>query len=254
MKTKTIFYPLALLAFLVIGSSFSNSENINNEVEPKIENESFAKYLSHFEKVSLPFGIKIEPEVNPHDFASQHLSTINRKREKIAEAWNYTSTEMRFRLSRMGPPVIIPIARFYLDGDKIATVIRKQLEMHIPNNYEYKMVVYDLKGNILSKNEKLNNRNPAGLTLASTNTRSTQSFTISESGIISIKSFKKIWEKDLKENGVRNNSVKEYLFTGLEAHQIKNDGSILEVNSNLMNTRASIDQISRKNKSDKSNL
>jgi hypothetical protein len=256
MKTKNIFYPIALFAFLIIGSSFSNSENINNRVEPKIENESFAKYLSHFEKVSLPFEMGLdETDVMIHygvgikDLKRLGVSKKEAKKigfkieedQKVDEVWGYHPTVLFSR--RSGPPIIIPIARFYVDEDKIATVIRKQQDNFARGFHEYKLVMYDLKGNVLTEPKTRSgiNIDSQSITIVSGSPQKAESFYIDKNGIIKTDSYKKVWEKDVSKSGYKGNSVKEYDYTHSLAYEINKDGSIVEINPYLINTRACID-------------
>ena len=228
MKTKNILSALALVTYLLIGSSFVNSKNVNIVAEPKIEDEPFAKYLSYFERTSLPYEANIE-KINYYQSLSPLLHK-NRSKVKIIKGKensrflpeNYTKY-----FSRMGTPVITPLDRFYVDEQIIAVVYKSEMPF-FSKTYALKMMFYDLNGNILPMRTKDQHSRNDSFPLSTNHQKQAESFSIDKNGIVTINSFEKIWEKDVTKVGYSNeNKISEYVAKGTRVYKI-NKKCILE--------------------------
>ncbi len=243
MKFKSIFLFVSIFSLAIFGTAFVSPEKITSPetkvAEPEVGNLSFAKFLSNFEKTSLPFQIDV---ADFHKYKNLKALPRQTRKKKGKKGMSYNISKYMPELngkafSRMGPPKIMPVARFYLDDKNIAVVYKTERSFFSKHNFGFNMMVYDLKGNIV----KSEYRRDGSFNLAYNNLEETETFSIDENGAIWKNIYKNIWDKDVEKEGYENNEIKEYELMSSTAFQIKKDGSVVEAKEYLTDTRASLD-------------
>lgn len=233
------FFALLGVVFMSFALKKETAEVVK-PVEIKIEKKSFAEFLSHFEKVDLPFAYEVKDMgyegVRPKKKvikASQEKGTVGLGH---SFAYDFVPEFKWTSFGRMGPPTLVPIARFYPNEKMVAIVYTTRSRFDGGLHKNIRMVCYDLKGNILGHDEedywKFND-----LGLASVD--ETKTFRIDENRYIWRNNYANIWKEEVKMSGVRGNEIEEFYLTGTEVFKINEDGQMEKLTEYPSTTRAS---------------
>ena len=172
---------------------------------------------------------------------------------RVAKQYRKFIPELETRFSRMGPPMVEPLAKIELSNDIVGVLYACYHFNRYFGDNTYRLMLYDRQGNpvdhreenLVKEQEKesfFSNRRLEGFLLAHHNSNETQIFTFGEGGEIAIKRFENIWAKDREEYGIIDNEVVGYTPTTQEVFQLTRAGKIIrKANSGIDKTaRASI--------------
>lgn len=254
MKIKNYLLASSLVFLAVCSSAFivpvtkSSEGGIQQDLEliQKIEKPDFVKFLSHFEKTATPFGAGL-------DQLKQYEAAINTEEEQRGkrqsrdryESFRNYIPEWHFGMySRMGPPSVEPLARFYPSEDLVAVTYLTFRPFEFTQNLQVNLAIYDLQGNciVTTTEESPKIVEYTSFPLGGTYTDITQTFTINEEGYIWKNSYKNIWKEDLADQGVLDNKIIDYELTSTEVFQFAPDGKISLVKEYPIASRASLGQ------------
>ena len=141
MKIKNLFVFASLILLVTLFSAFRPAVETTTETN---KGESFTEFLSHFEKVELPYEITFDDFENYKQFKSADKSKKGKKQykkskmksSKIGKTYTdkngFIHSPIRFtkyipeisrgRFSRRGPPRMYPVARFYPNEKMVAVI------------------------------------------------------------------------------------------------------------------------------------
>lgn len=220
MKIKLLFLIPFLFGVILISSGFifyniPDKPKVNHAksvIAESIEKISFAKFLSHFDKIELPFERDLETmQYDLKELKIQKRKNYNNKKSlnniPDLRRTNYIPELSTNIISRMGPPQIIPVGRFYPNENSVA-VIYTSRQSFAYSYVDITMVVYDLSGNIIfpAKDEK-DLYHYSGFSLAHSNPKSIYTCQIDPSGKITRKKYENKWKKDYREHGFDKNEI-----------------------------------------------
>jgi hypothetical protein len=114
------------------------------------------------------------------------------------------------KFSRMGPPVLNPVARFYPNNQMVAVVYKSQGPFASEIFASYSLIYYDLKGNILPKKQGDLKKWSRGFTLAYSEIENSMTCTIDASGNISQTEYKNVWKKEVEKHGFEGNKLVDF--------------------------------------------
>ena len=243
MKIKNCIVCMSMISMAFLSTAFIAPQPSNH---PESENggQNFAEFLSHFEKTTLPFRL----ELNKVDQYQTLKSELKQKRTKPAKrkVVNNPLAGTRFipevangRFSRMGPPQVEPVARFYPNEKMIAVIYG--LKQRIGNHYNksFAMMVYDLKGNIIApKQDEVHWKR--SFNLGHTSTDRTISCFIDAQGHIWKNTYENVWEKDIKINGLNNNVIVDFKLVNTDVFKLKKNGIFEQLKNVPSDGRASL--------------
>lgn len=236
MNIKNIAYLLGVISFALFASSFSSysiDESGTDDLLTKTVNKDFAEFLSKFEKTELPYAIPLEKltsytDIKPFAPEYKNILKTSEKTESKTSFSQFLPGLGSGKFSRMSPPKYIPISRFYVRDKVIAVVFKTKSIFSLDDFCGYSMMLYDLKGNILSEETQRNYRSRA-MYIGGHQPYSSMSFSIDTNGILTTRSFVPTWEKDVKEFGYVNNVVSEFTLSKISSYKIEKNGVIKEV-------------------------
>lgn len=260
MKIKNLVVLAILASVGILNSAFVNPDvEVGGEI-------SFTKFLSYFEKTELPFEINLEDLDKYENF--KHASKIEQPvrkltkaeskklidekiaHQKMIRAINQTDfiPEISYgRFGRMGPPEVQPVARFYPNEKSVAVVYTTTPRFGRGINENYRMVIYDLKGNTIFPLEKGKSKKKKkifsvirnGFELGHSTAQNSITFKIDKKGRIWKTTFENVWKNDLKEIPLDNNELVSFNVKDTEVFQI-GDFGISKLKSIPTSARASI--------------
>jgi hypothetical protein len=227
-----IIKQLPLLGILVFSlCSFVVSKNHNHE---NYKND-FAAFLSHFNKVDKP---------NALDLASLDLAFKNNTftKEKIlidnVLIEKFIFGRPRFKISRMGPPEIYPVARYYPTEEHVAVVYVSKMRFgNAPLSYIVKM--FDLNGQpIQVKNTKGVLNKFGSMPIASKGYHNATTFEMKDDGTYCLKDFEPEWKLDVGKFGVYDNEVISYHLKDTRFYKVNPKGQIQHLSIPAVKDRA----------------
>ncbi|MFT5168898.1 MAG: hypothetical protein ACI8P3_004143 [Saprospiraceae bacterium] len=228
MKLKNLLSIGLIIPILIISPGFVNP-NLETLAKPQVEDWSFAEFLSHFEKVDNSFAIGL------NDLQKYESLKITKKIAKTKKSKDQLSkmTFMKYipalessMFSRMGPPEIIPIVRFYPNEQTIAVIYMTYQPFRRISDRSFNLALFDLKGNKLPKQKEKDRSISPVFNLASANSIETQTFKFTKDGFIWKNRYENIWKKNIQEVGIHDNEIVDYKLTNTEVFQIKDNGLI----------------------------
>ena len=153
MKIKSLI-ALAGLFILITSATFSvKKENPKTPANTDFSNESFVEFLSHFEKKDLPYSLGIDELYGTQELKIKkpHAAKLSKKQRIVHAIQNskFIPAAQAGRMSRMGPPEIVPVARFYPNEKTVAVIYSSKLPFGTGINKTYELLFYDLKGNLI---------------------------------------------------------------------------------------------------------
>ncbi|MEM9549446.1 MAG: hypothetical protein AAGA77_25980, partial [Bacteroidota bacterium] len=134
------------------------------------------------------------------------------------------------KFSRMGPPKITPIHRFYPNENVVAVTYLVQPRF-VEAGCTINMALFDLKGNAITKDENGEAYDLNSTALASKSIHTTVFCKVISPNTFLRTTFKNIWEKDFQQFGMQNNEITDYKKENVEHLSIQDDGKILITNS-----------------------
>lgn len=152
MKNKPIMFSLFFILVVFMTQSF-----VVTPVKKASNKKAFLDFLSHFELKELPFALNLEYyKSNAQKLEAQLALTVQKKSKKgntTAGSINGVARpfigEVKSSFSRMGPPDIFPVARFYIDKESIAVLYLSKRRFGGGNNHQYRLQLFDLDGNTI---------------------------------------------------------------------------------------------------------
>jgi len=190
--------------------------------------KAFAKFLTHFEKVEMPF------EVGLGDFEKyrgmQLERTQNKKKQEAyrndLEVFRLFIPELKMKkMSRLGPPEVMPVARYY-PSDKMVAIIYMSFHPFMDSHIDFSLALFDLKGRPI-KTDKKNTftYGSNNFHLGTISLNMNQAFRLEKDGQITQKEYTAMWEKDLEQNGVEGNEIVGYELKNTQYVELMDNGN-----------------------------
>jgi len=183
-----------LMLTFFLSSGFVNYANFSKKEAAK--QQQFLEFLSHFDKVSLPYKLDL-PSIDQMDGLSKQNPQMgkilpeNDQFFQVAEA--FLPSVRRGKFSRVGRSMVYPVARFFPDDETVAVVYKTRRNFDNPLVSNYMLAYFDLKGNLLGMTKKKGfNKNDQQIGF--TTLRHTQVFTIFPSGKIETVFYDNQWK------------------------------------------------------------
>lgn len=224
MKIKSIIALVSLLSLTIVSTAFVHKPN-----PPKvIEKESFLEFLSQFKKVELPFSIGLNDFEGYQDFRDSKSKSTTKSGNKAGIKTTQFIPESRAgKFSRMGPPTLTPIARFYPNDKMVAVVYSSNQRFGGNLKTTYELLLYDLNGNILPKQqEKL--ALGRSFNIAYSSFDKSMTCTIDAAGNISQTEYENVWKKDVHEYGIEGNKLVDFKPGKTTAFKLDSKGALNE--------------------------
>lgn len=212
-------------------------------IKPEIgNNKTFVRFLRHFDKVEIPDDIdhaKIQEYKSKYMGSQRNLTARNSDVQR--DVRNYIIDPSAIIFSRMGPPLVIPMDRFYLDENTLAVtyLVRQNYDFF---GFKILMSLYDLEGNeILDVTNSKENLETLAMQVGLNKSKSKKNNSIVIAGFdsvntilcsfnsqnnLNVDSYKNNWTKDVKEFGVISNTIANYERLKTEAVTINADGRV----------------------------
>ena len=129
------------------------------------------------------------------------------------------------KMSRLGPPTVEPLDRFYMDENTIAVTYLLRTRYN-NTGFDVKLSVYDLYGNLKlgNKSSKIYVQN--SVNLASVNVNNTILSEFKATNVIERTGYENQWKKDVGEFGIQDNTIVCYNRTEIEQLSILPNGKI----------------------------
>jgi len=225
---------LALILSLVLSSLFTpnngNTAFAKQDTEIK-GNKAFAKFLSHFEKSDSPLSMD-QSDLKKLLGYSHAASTKNLIGNEVSneDLQEFLPFAKRSKFSRMGPPIVRPLNRFYPDESIIAVTYTMKSSMFISGS-TVMMSLFDLRGNMIEQPARdkfayqavlLAQESPENMVVCSGRAPNE----------IYRTTFKNIWKKDYYQFGMEGNSIVKYEKQKMEVLKIEPDGKV-KIQENL---------------------
>ena len=194
------------------------------------KNKSFAMFLSHFKLIEAPMSF------NAAELDEYFLNKV--KHGKVIPhdlSKKYIHSGRDFKFSRMGPPTLTPVARFYPQENVIGVLYCSQLFPGNSNNYQFILKVYDLNGRELNKEKG----HAEAMIVGFKNIETSKSFKLETDGLVWTKDYKNIWADENKK-GHPAEKIISYKETDSQAYLINPKGKISELKIYPTEERASL--------------
>lgn len=245
MKSNKLLLLVAALTIALSSIAFVNpttnpKENIRLKEDGKI---SFAEFLSHFDKVDNTFEIGLDDFKHYENILkSKKVSKkVYKTKKRITNGLMDHLVDVEFGMySRMGPPEILPVARFYPNEKSVAVIYIPYRALGGHSVASYKMALFDLKGNPIIQAKHEDKLYKESFSAAFTNFHTAITFKMDGQGHIWQKEYEKIWLKDIKEHGMKDNEVIGYNLKSTHVFEIHEDGLVSAMKEYPVDDRASI--------------
>lgn len=206
---------------------------------PHSQQKEFEAFLSEIDDIAFPLQIQIE-DLTRHYGEMEKLS--NRafdKKYRRMEAFRAFIPEAQARFSRMGPPLVEPLAKIEVSEEVVGVVYHTFQRNRFFGENAYRLMLYDRKGNPLDHQEVLQEKKKRfrpfekpqiqSFVLAFHGVEETQIATLDQNWKISIQRFENNWEKDINEHGIMENEIIGYVSIDQQDMKLSLDGKIKEV-------------------------
>jgi hypothetical protein len=211
MKINSIITLASLLSLAIISMAFVQKPIPAKTTELAGEKESFLEFLSQFKKVELPYSIGLDDLDGYQDYRDNKAKSVVKGVNNTAiKATRFIPESTAGKFSRMGPPVLNPVARFYPNNQMVAVIYKSQGPFANEMIAGYSLIYYDLKGNILPKSKDDLKKWSRGFKLAYSNMQNSMTCTIDTAGNISQTEYKNVWKKDVHEHGFEGNKLVDF--------------------------------------------
>lgn len=255
MKFKNLILLSSLILFTMLSTAFVEPiHEVKIEIEETLGSD-FAEFLSHFEKVELPYSLSLN-DLEQYDqyrnnTSGKTIKKVSKKSYKkikgrriyspIARS-KYINEVARASFGRGGPPQIHPVARFYPTEKTIAIVYSSKMNWGGDLFKSYNLVVYDFKGNTLFPNANSGERYFSGVfNVGATSHEETTTFKIDEQGKIWKNIYKNVWKDDLSKKGYRDNQLVDFKIKETKVFEFNEEGVAVEMKTIPFEGRASLD-------------
>jgi len=195
-----------MLTFL-LSSGFVNYSNLAKKEAAR--QQQFLEFLSHFDKVTLPYKLDLASidcykNLNRKSIAKRKNSPENNQFYQLTN--EFLPSVRGGKFSRMGRPIIQPMARFFPDDQTVAVIYNSRSQYTHQMRNDYMLAYYDLKGNLLGKTKKkrfhMNDQR-----IGFTNLHYTQVFTIFPSGKIETIFYDNQWKEKVNSIDQEKNEL-----------------------------------------------
>jgi len=223
MTIKIIFSALVLT---LLTTAFTDPDSVSvGDMPPAImdkKGHTFVHFLSYFKKQALPYTLRPQDMEGYEKGATRDIPTRYTRSQgnlsmpsfkEIAEIYIPGTKAMKF--SRMGPPVVLPVARFYPDDQSVAIVyeLRNRYGSVLTRNYH--LSYFDLKGNLINPPVKTKksvkpikgNGSLSGMLVASSGYLTTTGFHIDTDGRVKVVNYDNDWKLDPSKNSFEKNKL-----------------------------------------------
>ena len=243
MTLKSLFSLGFILTILTISTGFVTPSTTLPSETTDID-RTFVEFLSHFEKVDNNFAIGL------NDIQQYENLKISKKVSKSKQSKNELSKtsllkyipELEGRMySRMGPPEVVPVARFYPDEKTIAVIYMTYQPFRSAADMDFYLSFFDLNGNNLPKQKKEDFEFGEAFHLAAINHSVTQTFSLNKEGIIWKNTYTNLRKEDVKKKGLAGNDIVGYDFLQTEVFQIKGNGMVEITKEYPIDSKVSLD-------------
>jgi hypothetical protein len=210
MKIKSIIAMASLFSLAIVSTAFIQKPIPVNPAEFAVEKESFLSFLSQFKKVELPYSIglnDLEGYQVYRDIKSKPAAKSTKK--AVIKTTQFIPESQAGKFSRMGPPELVPVVRFYPNDKMVAVVYSSKQRFGGDINIAYQLVLYDLKGNILQKQKEKSHFSGA-FNLAYSSLEKTMTCAIDAAGHISQSEYENVWKKAVHEHGYTDNKLIDF--------------------------------------------
>lgn len=223
-------------------------------VLPDSQQTEFEAFLAEIDEIAFPYQIQIEDLTRHYEEMERLSDEAFDQRFQQVQVYRNFIPEAKARFSRMGPPLIEPLAKYQVSDEVVAVIYHTFQFNRFYGRNAYRLMLYDQKGNPLDHQEALAGKQKKkrkfallekpqvqSFVLAYYGVEQTQTATIDAGGKISIQTFENVWEKDLDEYGAMENSVTAYTAVAQQEMQLTAEGKIKEISLGIDKTaRASI--------------
>ncbi len=247
MKSQSYFSIGLLFLITLVVNGLKTNPSIPKEVAThRVAYEpSFAEFLSHFEKTSLPFAVKLSDLKGAHIKTLAHSKPrkINyRKKNNNAAFGTRFIPELAFGggFSRMGPPKIEPVARFYPNEDMVA-VIYTSLHNFGYGAKSYNLVIYNLQGEIVFPKMEEDHYRLSGYNIGGKWPQKTVTSQIDETGYVWTKTFENQFEKDVKVEDQYKSPVIGFKLSNTEVLNLNSKSDLRAIKEYPSTAHVSID-------------
>lgn len=227
-----------LLSLAFFSSAFVPRPAAVSHAENKGGEESFLEFLSQFRKVDLPYAIglnDLEGYQNYWATKARPIAQANPKKPLWPSRYLPGSEAAKF--SRMGPPDLFPVARFYPNNKMVAVIYSSKLHFGDKLSTDYLLMLYDLKGNMLTQRPEKNPR-PGPFLLAFSSPEKSMTATIDADGNIGQLTYENQWKKDVRQHGYVANSLTNFKLEKTAVFHLDGKGNFVEPSQNVVVTRA----------------
>ena len=244
MNFRNLLSLALIFTALSINTGFINPDTDTLQ-SPPIEDWAFVEFLSHFEKVENTFSIGLD-DLYKYQALKQSKKSAKTKAKKSKGTLSRMSTmkyipELESRMfSRMGPPEVMPVARFYPNEKTIAIIYMTYQPFRRMSDMTFHLSFFDLKGNNLPT-QKDADMEEFSFDLANVNTIDTQTFKISKDGYVWKNTYNNLWKDDINETGLFDNEIIGYDLTSTEVFKFNEKGAIEPAKEYPVDTKASLD-------------
>ncbi len=238
MKIKNMFAIASLFGIALFTMAFVKKDATITSAD----GQSFVEFLSYFDKTNLPYSIGLNDMPAYKDYRKNTGKiSVSQKQQAIPGrspiATSSYIPEGRFgMMSRMGPPDIQPLARFYPNDKMVAIIYSVQQRFGDGLHKQFNLMLYDLKGNILPKNKE-----NQSYQLAFSSVENTGTCTIDANGHIWVNTYQNIWKKNVANEGYIGNELLDFKLSGTEVFKINTKTGLEQLKDYPITSRASLD-------------
>jgi hypothetical protein len=221
MKIKSIVAMVGLLVVALFSSAFTSSKE-------DARKEEFLVFLSQFPKVDLPFSLGIADMEGYRAYRQGKAQSVAQRIERrVLRPSRFLPGSEASKFSRMGPPEMRPIARFYPNEKMVAVVYAASSPFSDDLYVDYVLAVYDLKGNILPVKQG-KTKASWGFPLASSGGEYSVTCSIDSRGHITQTQHLNKWKKDVGVHGYAGNQLVGFEAQKSTHFKIDEKGNITE--------------------------
>lgn len=236
MKIKQLILLAGICVLAAVTTAFIQPTNGTPEkiklLEDKVEvkDQSFTEFLNYFKKIETPFEIGLE---NFSKYEKLKQSKKNAKKNRKAFKNTNRATMRKYipeiktgMYSRMGPPAIEPLAKFYPNENTIAVIYMTYWPLYLDHTTNFHLVVFDAQGNNVSYKEENNMPVDQSFFMARESSNGILTFKIDEAGYIWRNNYEPIWKEDVHEKGIAENEIIDYKLEKTEVFLIGEYGLV----------------------------
>lgn len=218
---------LLVICGLFFSTNIDKPSKVNFEKLKDVDCE-FVDFLSAFEKTDLPYEMTKDEII-----ALEQLKPEYRKeRNKLLTKYVTGNANSNAIFSRGGPPIIVPLKRFY-PSDKTVAVSFLRKQRFTDATAAVMVAVFTLKGKLIRFKEQMLESKFQHFTssppLSATDYDQLETFRITENGILHKTTYDKIWEKSRREHGVHDNKVISYELKSQETFEFSDEGYLVSL-------------------------